>query len=150
MTQPEMFARTLQQTNIWLNDICEQMQDRNENAAYASMRAVLHQLRDRLTVEEAAHLSAQLPTLMRGIFYEGYRPAEMPQKIRSAEEFMAGVRDRLNGHPDIDPEVATMAVLAVLDRHIGGSGELKDVRGMLPKEIQSLFPAGGGSGSGRA
>ena len=39
--------------------------------AYRAVRGVLHTLRDRLPVEESAQLAAQLPTLLRGVFYEG-------------------------------------------------------------------------------
>lgn len=35
-------------------------------------------MRDRLSVNAAAHLSAQLPELLRGIFYEGWIPAHVP------------------------------------------------------------------------
>jgi uncharacterized protein (DUF2267 family) len=34
---------------------------------------VLHALRDRLTVEEASDLAAQLPMLIRGLYYETRR-----------------------------------------------------------------------------
>ena len=37
-------------------------------------------LRDRLTVEAAAHFAAQLPDLIRGIFYAGWDPGAVPEK----------------------------------------------------------------------
>jgi uncharacterized protein (DUF2267 family) len=46
--------------------------------AYGVLRAWLHTLRDRLTVEAAAHSAAQLPDLIRGVFYAGWDPAPSP------------------------------------------------------------------------
>jgi uncharacterized protein (DUF2267 family) len=46
------------------------------NQSYAALGAVLHALRDRLTVEETAQLGAQLPMLVRGIFYAEWDPVK--------------------------------------------------------------------------
>ncbi len=75
----EVFDKTIQTTNSWLNEIGEDLGP-DRQRCYNALRAVLFALRDRLTVEEAADLSAQLPMLIRGIFYEGYRPSIMPQR----------------------------------------------------------------------
>jgi len=42
----------------------------DERRAYNALRAVLHALRDRLTTEEIAQFGAQLPTFVRGVYYE--------------------------------------------------------------------------------
>jgi uncharacterized protein (DUF2267 family) len=57
-------------TNTWLKQLGE---DRGD--AYRVLRAVLHTLRDRLTVDEAAQFAAQLPELVRGVFYDSAKPA---------------------------------------------------------------------------
>ncbi len=139
MTQPAMFARTVQQTNIWLKELQAEMGTQNDAAIYAALRAVLHQLRDRLTVEEAAQFAAQLPTLMRGIFFESWNPARTPESYRSREAFLAGVSQKLSAHPDLDPELASMAVFTVISRHVS-VGEVEEVRNMLPAPVQELWP----------
>ncbi|WP_342235689.1 DUF2267 domain-containing protein [Inquilinus sp. OTU3971] len=68
----EVFDKTLQTTNIWLNEIGETLGP-DRQRCYQALRAVLQTLRDRLSVESAAHVSAQLPMLVRGIFYDGWR-----------------------------------------------------------------------------
>ena len=92
----EVFDQTLQKTNIWLKEIMEHLGP-DRQRAYHALRAVLHTLRDRLTVEEAAHLSAQLPLLIRGIYFEGWHPAHKPTKERTREEFLEQVEARLRG-----------------------------------------------------
>ncbi len=62
----EVFDKTIQTTNSWLNEIGEDLGP-DRQRCYNALRAVLFALRDRLTVEEAADLSAQLPMLIRGI-----------------------------------------------------------------------------------
>jgi len=139
MTHPSMFSRTLQATQTWIRELQEQMKETDENRVYDGMRAVLHQLRDRLTVDEAADFAAQLPTLMRGIYFEGWDPSRTPERIRSREEFIAGVQAKLSTTPDVDAELATLAVFAVISRHIT-PGEVRDVRSMLPGDMQALWP----------
>ncbi len=86
---------TIQETNVLLKDIEEEFGwEGQREAAYDALRAVLHTLRDRLTVEEAADFSAQLPILIKGIFYDSWQPASMPVKM-DKEEFFEEIRERL-------------------------------------------------------
>jgi uncharacterized protein (DUF2267 family) len=78
----DVFDRTLQATNIWLDDIMQELGWSDRHRAYHALRAVLHALRDRLPVDDAAHFAAQLPMLIRGLFYEGWRPAAVPVNER--------------------------------------------------------------------
>ena len=61
----EVFDKTVQTTNAWLKEIME-VTGPDRHRAYRVLAAVLHALRDRLTVDEAAQLGAQLPILIRG------------------------------------------------------------------------------------
>jgi len=134
----EVFDQTLQKTNIWLKAVMEDLGP-DRQRAYHALRAVLHSLRDRLTVEEAAHLSAQLPLLVRGIYFEGWHPAGKPSKDRSTEEFLAHVEERLQGVEPINPATATRAVLRVLQANVTDS-EMAHVRQMTGKALQPLWP----------
>jgi len=134
----EVFDKTVQTTNLWLNEIGKDLGP-DRRRCYHALRAVLFALRDRLTVNEAADLSAQLPMLIRGIFYEGYRPSTMPQKMRSLDEFLAKINENLQNIRPMGAEEAARAVFRVLDEHIP-MGEMNEVKQMLPPEIRSLFP----------
>jgi len=134
------FDNTLQTTNIWLNDIQERLgwgEDHHQRA-YHALRAVLHALRDRLTVEQAAALAAQLPMLVRGFYYEGWHPHGKPVRERHQEEFLAHIGAAFRDAPDVDPERVVRTVFRVLSEHVS-SGEIEAVKRSLPTEIRSLW-----------
>jgi len=60
--------RTVAKTYEWLHQVAEQDDFDDLNQAYHVFRAVLHALRDRVEPNVAAHVAAQLPLLVRGIF----------------------------------------------------------------------------------
>jgi hypothetical protein len=64
-----------------------ELESNDQHQAYSALRAVLHAVRDRITVDEAAHLGAQLPLLIRGIYCEGWHPAATPRKERHCQQF---------------------------------------------------------------
>jgi uncharacterized protein (DUF2267 family) len=140
MTQPdhvETFDSTYQKTYIWLNELCEIAGFPSRSQAYSGLRAVLHALRDRLTIEEGADLSAQLPMLIRGMYYEGWRPTELPHRERNEQEFLDHVREELR-NVDVDAEKACHGVFSLLERKIT-EGEIEDIRRMLPEPVRALW-----------
>jgi uncharacterized protein (DUF2267 family) len=146
MTGLDAFDNTLQKSNIWLNEIMQELDSNDKHRAYLALRSVLHTLRDRLIVSEVAELGAQLPLMIRGIYYEGWKPGNKPVKERHREEFLSHVRDYFVNDPDVNPEQIVAAVLRVLDRHIA-SGETADIRRLLPPELRSLWPEAAATGS---
>ena len=137
----EPFEKALHKAHVWLNEIAEEMgEGTTKQQAYAALRAMLHALRDRLNVDEAAQLAAQLPVLVRGIYYEGWDPSKTPLKIRHRDEFIELVREYLGKTDNVDPEQAARAVFAVLRKHVT-EGEIKDVLDEMPTEIRELLAA---------
>jgi uncharacterized protein (DUF2267 family) len=139
MTGVDTFDTTIQKTNIWLNDLMRELNWDDRHKAYAVLRQVLHALRDRLTLEEAVHLGAQLPMLIRGFYYESWTPAGNPGRERRKDEFLAPIREHFKNDPHVDPEHVVRAVFRVLARRVT-EGEIRDVKGMLPQEIAELWP----------
>jgi uncharacterized protein (DUF2267 family) len=132
-----VFDETVQKTNTWLKEIALDL-GADRRRAYQVLRAVLHGLRDRLTIGEAAQLGDQLPMLVRGIYYEGWHPAGKREKIRSRKEFLARLSTHLAPSP-IEPEDAVRAVFQVLKEHVA-PGEISDVMQELPQDIRALWP----------
>jgi len=129
----------VQKTYEWLVDVEQELHTDDRQVAYHALRAVLHALRDRLPVEEAAHLAAELPVFLRGLYYEGWRPCHKPDKLDFAG-FLARVAASYEAGPSLDPLRITHAVMAVLDRRVA-AGEMNDIRGALPKNFIELWPA---------
>jgi len=135
----EGFETTIRKTHTWLKEITYAIGvDGDPHVAYGALRAVLHALRDRLTVDEAVQLGAQLPMLIRGLYYEGWCPRGKPEKTHTADFFEA-IRRQLPGPDRPHPAVLARAVLKVLSRHVS-AGEVRDVKAILPADLQELWP----------
>jgi uncharacterized protein (DUF2267 family) len=134
----EVFDTTMQTTNSWLSEIGQDIGP-DRQRCYHALRAVLFAVRDRLTVDEAAHLAAQLPILVRGVYYEGYRPAGKPERLRSRDEFLAKINEGLGQIRPLGADDAARAVCKVLARHVS-KGELEEVKQALPQDMRTLFP----------
>jgi uncharacterized protein (DUF2267 family) len=122
-----------------LKRIAKEMGHGDKQVAYHALRGVLFALRDRLPIEEVMDLSAQLPALIRGVYFEGYRPADKPETYRNRDAFFDRVNTELEVVDGGDSESATRAVLSLLSEKVS-SGEIEDVRHMLPSSIRSLWP----------
>ncbi len=145
------FEHAVHSANEWLRDISAANgadgpdggapADANPQAAYHELRAVLHALRDRLTVDEAANLGAQLPLLIRGVYYENWRPSATPTTIKTRDEFLSAVGEGLDrAAPGADSGQATRRVFSILKKH-ADFGEIVDVHSQLPREVQELLDA---------
>src|SRR4051794_32549950 len=134
----EIIETTVQKTHEWIARIAESMHMEKRDA-WKSLRAVLQTLRDRLLADLAVHFGAQLPMLVRGLYYEGWEPSKMPVKM-SREEFLTVVQSRIIAGRVIDPVETVQNALAIVADHIG-SGEMHKAMDALPRDMQSLFPA---------
>ena len=136
----EVFDASLQKSQIWLNELMRELdwEDKPQNACLA-LRTALHALRDRLTIEEAVHLGAQLPILIRGVYYEGWKLTGKPVKERHKSEFLDHIAAVFRDDDTVDPEKVMRAFFKVLSRHVT-KGEIENVRHLLPKALQELWP----------
>ncbi|MXP13209.1 DUF2267 domain-containing protein [Altererythrobacter confluentis] len=133
----EVFDRTLHATHIWLDEIMEKIGP-DRALAWKVLSTVLHKLRDRLPLELAAHLGAQLPLLVRGAYYDQFDPTKMPEDWHSADDFIKQVAAQLTDTRTVGARDAIDAVFGVLDRHIS-VGQVDKVYQALPKGIRSLW-----------
>lgn len=131
---------TLQQANNWLRAVMERLGTDDAHTGHAAMRVALHALRDRIGPENAAHLGAQLPTVIRGIYYDGWHLSSTPMKERHKQQFLDHVRKELRTGTAIDPEAAVGAVFEVVTEKTA-EGEAVKLARLFPKEMRELWPA---------
>lgn len=131
--QVSVIDRTVAKTNEWLVRLCRELGIDDRQRAYGALRAVLHALRDRIGPEVSVHLAAQLPLLVRGIFYEGWDPGSTPQKL-TLDEFIVRVEREATLQSSAEAASATRAVMQVLWDELA-PGTMDHVIAVLPEEF---------------
>ena len=121
----------------WLNLLCEDLGWPDKSRAYTLLRETLHAIRDFLTVEEAADLAAQLPILIRGIYYDGWVPSRTPAHPRNKADFLKRVGKPFRESLE-DPEAAVAAVFDLLRRQVT-FGEFDQVAQSMRKSLRELW-----------
>lgn len=133
----DVFDKTLQTTNIWLDEIMADLGP-DRQIAWKVLSTVLHKLRDRLPVDLSAHLGAQLPLLVRGAYYDQFEPSRQPVECDTHEEFAAEVAKWLSDVRPIDPDAAIRSVFGLLSRHVD-EGQIAKVRNALPRGLRQSW-----------
>ena len=133
-----VFDTTVQETNLWLKGVMEGLHTDDRHLAYLALRGTLHALRDRLGPEHAVQLAAQLPMLLRGLYYEGWRLAAAQTKERTRTDFFEHIRSELPRGSAIDPNLAARAVFGVMWQKLD-VGEVGKVIDFLPPELKELW-----------
>jgi uncharacterized protein (DUF2267 family) len=128
------FDATVSKTNEILNELEEELGWQNRRSqTYAAMREVLHALRDRLQPQEAVQFASQLPMLMAGMFINGWKMTNKPDKM-DADAFYKRIQERFQystggGIPDV-----VRAVWHVLQKNVS-AGALEDIKANLPNDL---------------
>jgi uncharacterized protein (DUF2267 family) len=134
----EVFDRTLHTTNLWLDEINAEIGP-DRHLAWHVLGAVLRSIRDEMQVEQSAHFAAQLPLLIRGAYFDQYRPAAQPAQARSQEDFIARIQHEMDGSRPVNVQHAAAVVMRTLNRHVT-EGQVKKVRDSLPKGVRAIWP----------
>jgi uncharacterized protein (DUF2267 family) len=132
----EVFDKTLQTTNIWLKEIMAELGP-DRQLAWKVLSVVLHKLRDRMPIELSSHLGAELPLLVRGVYYDQYEPTVQPTDY-DLDEFVEEVSEWLTDIRPVDSKEAIQTVFAVLSRHIP-RGQINKVQNALPQDLRAFW-----------
>lgn len=136
----DVIARTAEKTHVWLNELKDKLAAPNDAIAYHALRAVLHAIRDRMVVEQVAALGAQLPLLIRGMYYEGWHPHGKPLPVHNGDAFLELVSQYLARDSEylLNEQRVVSSVFQVMQKHLA-PGEIDSMLNALPTSIQQVF-----------
>ena len=136
----DVFERALQKADSWIDDLALTLGWTDRHRTYEALGGVLHVLRDRLPVRKAVDLGAQLPLLIRGLYYQSWDMSVSPEKYRHADDFLSHIRGQVTQRR-VDPipeERLVEGVASLLSERLS-EGELESVCRSLPPEIREFF-----------
>lgn len=134
-----MFGNTTEKANIWINQLKDNLGLPNKEDAYKLLKIVLHELRDRLPVSEATQLGAQLPVLIRGLYYEGFSPQAHSMNDKSLKALLQAVENKMPRFYPKNPGELIRGVLVLLSEHVS-EGEIHDVKACCSEELRAFWP----------
>ncbi len=142
MTEAHVLDSTVASGRLWLHELMAKLELPEEDAGRGlhALRAGLHAIRDRLPAAEVVDLGAQLPALIRGIYYEGWRLGNDPSRIHNREDLLDRVGRELQQDKRFAPIAVLKAVIEILKEHVS-EGEIADVVSTLPRSIAELWKA---------
>jgi uncharacterized protein (DUF2267 family) len=141
------FEKFAQEGNAYINQLAADLGHPEEKGqAYILLRAVLHTVRDRITMSESLHMLSQLPMFLKAIFTEHWQYREQPLQFQTVEEFKEAVKQEQARHGEQQfnwsqsTEDLISMVLSSLGTRYLTEGQLQHIATQMPKEIQPLFP----------
>jgi uncharacterized protein (DUF2267 family) len=132
---PEALERSVEKTCEWIEDTASELGTEDRGEAYTILKAVLHAIRDGLTVEDAARLARELPDRLRWAFYEGWVPSGVPVTYHDRDEFLRAVAQEAGLTGPTEASYDAASVMAVLERHVSAT-EIDDVLHLLPGQVR--------------
>lgn len=138
-----VFEQSVMKSELWIKELHKDLHWIGADGVYHLLRAVLQTVREQLSIDEAAHLAAQLPMVLRGVFYEGWDPKSLPPKGLGREDFISAVRAKMGNCGEIryDLNEAIRSALLVIKKHVS-DGEMQEVIGALKPTLRSFIAEG--------
>lgn len=116
----------------------------NMDKAARVLSAVLHGLREIISVEESLQFVAQLPMFLKAVYVNGWTLKKKKTKVKHMEEFIDLVRsyDGVTSIYDFESnEIAEHYInttFFMLRKYVS-PGEMDDIRDELPKNLKSMI-----------
>ena len=111
--------------------------------AIRKMTAVLHTIRDMITIQESLHLISQLPLYIKGLYVSDWHLGEK-KKIKDKNEFIDQLisQNAQTGVSDFGLDEIAMGtvkgIIRVLRNHIS-QGQIDDIVAQFPKALKDIW-----------
>jgi uncharacterized protein (DUF2267 family) len=136
-TDAGLFDAGVREARDWIADVARET-GLDEHGALTALRVVLRALRDETTARQNSHFAAEMPTLIRGLYFEGWDPGRPRIVDHDRAEFLRRVRAYVgNDDPSFDVARVTVGVFRVLERRM--PGPMARIAHMLPRELRALW-----------
>lgn len=129
---------SMQVTNEWLGRLADELHLDHDDA-FQVLRLGLGVLRDNLTVEAAANLAAQLPIVVRGIYYHEWDPSNVPVDVDEEDVVERLWQEPVFQSSAAEPKPALQAVAGLLADHLA-EGQVAKVADQLPGWLAETVP----------
>lgn len=131
-----VFEPAIRTAEGWVESVAREFGTDDRKFAYRALRAWLHGLRDQLPVQSCAHFAAQLPEVLRGVYYEGWNPGRVPAD-HDVDAYLRRFADEARVRPAEVRRVAS-TVTAALHLHLSGA-QLSTALEQLPERLRELL-----------
>lgn len=131
-----VIEKTVHKTRLWLDDVMAAVETTDRGKAFRALRSVLHAVRDQLDVEVTAHFAAQMPLLVRGLYYEGWQPRGRGRP--DVDGFLRRVAEEYGEVPALELEQICRSVFRVVGAHIS-AGEMREVLHAMPPRVRDFL-----------
>lgn len=139
------FNKFAKKGNEFINELAEELgYPENTKKAGRVLRAILHALRDQITIEESVQLLAQFPMFLKAVYVDNWSLHKNKKRIKHLEDFFHEIREidkrtaQYDFNTDDDIDNALIVIFIVLRKYIS-LGELEDIKAVLPKELKSIL-----------
>lgn len=139
------FDQYAQEGNEFLNKLANELGYPEEKERTGIiLKAVMHSLRDRLTISESLDLLAQLPMFLKAVYVDNWKYLEKPLQLKTEEDFLEYVKvmQAQFGEQKFDWEISTADIvkthMTMLSQYVS-EGEMDHIIDQMPKEIKPLF-----------
>ncbi|MFP4064986.1 MAG: DUF2267 domain-containing protein [Bacteroidales bacterium] len=140
------FEKFAKEGNEFINKLANRLGHPEERGRTSIvLRAVLHSLRERITISESLNMLSQLPMSLKAVYVDNWKYREKPLDLNTRKEFIDEVEKHQEQYGEqefswkMSTEEIIQTVFSVLVDNYISKGEFEDIIAQLPKELKELF-----------
>lgn len=139
------FDKYAEEGKLFVNNLAEELGHPEEiSRTGIVLRAVMHSLRERITISESLHFLSQLPMFLKAIYVDQWKYREKPLDLNTVEDFKEEVKQHQMQYGEQEfswsksTEEIIRIVFAELNTYVT-EGEFEDIIAQMPKDLKGLF-----------